>query len=50
MVHGHWLRGSIQNIGEGGAYLLTFQDEKFSPGEGIYLVCLNQGLAWAAQG
>jgi len=38
MVQGRWHRGSIENISEGGAYILTFQDKTFSPGEGIFLV------------
>jgi len=33
-----WYRGSIQNISEGGAYIQTFQDRRFSPGENIFLV------------
>ncbi len=38
MVKGRWHKGSIQNISEGGAYILTFEDEVSSPGEGIFLV------------
>jgi hypothetical protein len=38
MVKGHWHKGSIQNISEGGAYILTFEDDVSSPGEGIFLV------------
>jgi hypothetical protein len=38
MVKGHWHKGSIQNISEGGAYILTFEDRVSSPGEGIFLV------------
>jgi len=38
MVQGRWHRGSIQNISDGGAYILSFQDKTFSPGEDIFLV------------
>ena len=38
MVKGHWHKGSIQNISEGGAYVLTFEDKVSFPGEGIFLV------------
>jgi len=38
MVKGRWHKGSIQNISEGGAYILTFEDKTSSPGEGIFLV------------
>ena len=38
MVQGRWHRGFIQNISEGGAYVLTFEDKVSSPGEGIFLV------------
>ncbi len=38
MVKGQWHKGSIQNISEGGAYILTFEDEVSSPGEGIFLI------------
>jgi len=38
IVQGRWHRGSIQNISEGGAYVLTFEDKTFSRGEGIFLV------------
>jgi len=38
MVKGRWHKGSIQNISEGGAYILTFEDKVSSPGEGIFLV------------
>lgn len=37
-VKGRWHRGSIQNISDGGAYILTFEDEVSSPGEGIFLI------------
>lgn len=37
-VKGHWHKGSVQNIGEGGAYILTFEDRVSSPGEEIFLV------------
>jgi len=38
MVKGRWHKGSIQNISEGGAYILTFEDKVSFPGEGIFLV------------
>jgi hypothetical protein len=38
LVKGRWHKGSIQNISDGGAYILTFEDEVSSPGEGIFLV------------
>jgi hypothetical protein len=38
MVKGRWHKGSIQNISDGGAYILTFEDKTSSPGEGIFLV------------
>ena len=38
MVKGHWHKGSIQNISEGGAYILTFEDKTSVSGEGIFLV------------
>jgi hypothetical protein len=38
MVQGRWHRGFIQNISEGGAYVLTFEDKVSSPGEGIFLI------------
>jgi hypothetical protein len=38
MVKGQWHKGSIQNISEGGAYILTFEDKTSVSGEGIFLV------------
>jgi hypothetical protein len=38
MVKGRWHKGSIQNISEGGACILTFEDDVSSPGEEIFLV------------
>ena len=38
MVKGRWHKGSIQNISEGGAYILSFEDKVSCPGEGIFLV------------
>jgi hypothetical protein len=38
MVEGRWYRGSILNISQGGAYILSSGDERFFPGEGIFLV------------
>jgi hypothetical protein len=38
MVQGRWYKGSIQDISEGGAYIRSMQDRKFSPGEDILLV------------
>ena len=38
MVQGRWHRGFIQNISEGGAYVLTFEDKVSSPGEWIFLI------------
>jgi hypothetical protein len=38
MVKGRWHKGSIQNISAGGAYILAFEDDVSSPGDGIFLV------------
>jgi hypothetical protein len=38
MVQGHWYEGSIEDISEGGAYIRSIQDGKFSPSEDIFLV------------
>jgi hypothetical protein len=38
MVKGRWHKGSIQNISEGGSYILTFEDKTSSPGDDIFLV------------
>jgi hypothetical protein len=38
LVKGHWHKGSIQNISEGGAYIGTSAGRTFSPGEGIFMV------------
>ena len=38
LVKGHWHKGSIQNISEGGAYIGTSEGRTFSPGEGIFMV------------
>ena len=38
MVQGHWHRGSIQNISDGGAYISSIRGEQFSPSEEIFLV------------
>lgn len=38
MVKGRWHRGLIQNMGDGGAYILTGRGEQFSPGEEVFLV------------
>jgi hypothetical protein len=55
IVQGRWHRGFIQNISQGGAYIRTFEDKTFSPGEGIFLVArirvlreqLRGKIAWA---
>ena len=44
MVQGHWHRGSIENISEGGAYILALEDKTFSPGEGIFLIAHGRVL------
>jgi hypothetical protein len=38
LVKGHWHKGSIQNISEGGAYMGTSEGRTFSPGDGIFMV------------
>jgi len=38
MVQGYWYKGSIRNISEGGAYVLSDQERKVFPGEDILLV------------
>jgi len=44
MVKGRWHKGSIQNISEGGAYILTFEDKTSVSGEGIFLVAHGRVL------
>jgi hypothetical protein len=38
LVKGHWHKGSIQNISEGGAYIGTSEGMRFSPGDGVFMV------------
>jgi hypothetical protein len=38
LVEDSWYRGSIQNISEGGAYVRSFQEGKFSKGEAILMI------------
>jgi hypothetical protein len=38
LVRGSWYRGSIQNISEGGVYIRSIKEGKFSNGESILML------------
>jgi len=38
MAQGHWHKGSIRNISDGGAYISSMRGERFFPSDYIFLV------------
>jgi hypothetical protein len=50
MAQGHWHKGSIRNISDGGAYISSIRGERFFPSEPIFLVARISGLRGQVRG
>ena len=50
MAQGHWHKGSIRNISDGGAYISSMRGERLFPSDYIFLVARIEVLRGRVRG